>query len=53
MRKDGQYAGFEAGSVQPFLSSLMKNVDSSRDNEYHDAEMERQRMKVVSLFFLP
>jgi len=53
MREDGQYAGFEAGLVQPFLSLLMKNVDPPRDNEYHDAEMERQHMKVVSLFFLP
>ena len=49
MSEDDQYTG----SVQAFPSLLTKNLDPRRDNEYHDEEMERQRMKVVSLFFLP
>ena len=53
MSEDDHYAGFEAGSVQLFLSSLTKNVDPRRENVYNDEEMERQRMKVISLFFLP
>ena len=53
MSEDGQDAGFEAGSVQFFLSSLTKKVDPHRENEHYDEETERQYMKVVSLFFHP
>jgi hypothetical protein len=53
MSEDGQYARFEAGSVQLFLSSLTKNVDPRRENVYYDEEMERERMKVVSLSSFP
>jgi len=50
-REENYYS--ETGSVQLFLSSLPNNVDPRRENVYHDEEMERERLKVVSLFFLP
>jgi hypothetical protein len=35
-----------------FFHHITKNVDPRRENEYHDEEMERERMNVVFLFLL-